>query len=339
MATSQPRLTAEDMAIVQPELPEIACLEEFWAAHVAGGMPLQQMVAKLLLDTLGLGNQQVFAFLFRGQPSFDQFRAWIVETAGLPDPHRVSRFHGWLTERAPSNAARAGLAAIAAMPPVLDAADLAYWDEHGFVIVRGAIASDEVVAVRELIWRLVDGSPEDPASWYKPRSDGIMVPHFQDSALDAARRSPRIHKAFAQLWGTENLWVTVDRVGFNPPETLAHPFSGSDLHWDVSLAQPIPFGTQAVLYLTDTAENQGAFRCVPGFHKRIDGWLAELGDADPRAVDFSTEEQCVAARAGDLIIWRQDLPHAASPNRSDRPRLVQYLNYYSPDMVIRERWR
>ena len=337
MAATQPRLTTEETA--QPQLPEIACLEEFWAAHVAGGMPLQQMVAKLLLDTLGLGNQQVFAFLFRGRPTFEQFRAWIVGTAGLPDPRLVSRYHGWLTERAPSGAARAGLERIAAMPPVLDADDLACWGEHGYVIVRDAIAPDETAAVRELIWRVLGASPTDPSSWYQPRGDGIMVPHFQDPALEAARQSPRIHKAFAQLWGSEDLWVTIDRVGFNPPETPAHPFSGSNLHWDVSLAQPIPFGTQAVLYLTDTEEDQGAFRCVPGFHKRIDAWLEKLGDTDPRAVDFSAEEKRVAARAGDLIVWRQDLPHAASPNRSDRPRLVQYLNYYSPDMIIRECWR
>jgi len=94
-----------------------------------------------------------------------------------------------------------------------------------------------------------------------------------------------------------------------------------------------------VLYLTDTAADQGAFRCVPGFHRRIDAWLDGLGDADPRKVDLSDEQHMVAGKAGDLIIWRQDLPHAASPNRSDRPRLVQYLNYYSPDMPIRSRWR
>ncbi len=37
------------------------------------------------------------------------------------------------------------------------------------------------------------------------------------------------------------------------------------------------------------------------------------------------------AGAGELIIWRKDLPHGASPNRSSRPRLAQYLNMYSPE--------
>ncbi|WP_260580706.1 phytanoyl-CoA dioxygenase family protein [Sphingopyxis sp. PET50] len=196
----------------------------------------------------------------------------------------------------------------------------------------------EIDAVKALLWRVIDGSPGDPESWYGAQTNGIMVPHFQHPALEAARRSPRVHKAFAQLWGSENLWVTIDRMGFNPPERPGHLFSGSDIHWDASLVQPIPFATQAVLYLSDTAEDQGAFRCVPGFHKRIDGWLAGLDGANPREADLSAEVKHVAGKAGDLIIWRQDLPHAASPNRSGQPRLAQYLTYYSPDLVIRP-WR
>ena len=32
--------------------------------------------------------------------------------------------------------------------------------------------------------------------------------------------------------------------------------------------------------------------------------------------------------AGDLIIWRHEIPHGASPNRHDRPRLAHYVNHY-----------
>ena len=57
----------------------------------------------------------------------------------------------------------------------------------------------------------VGGAPDDPASWYRPRDGGIMVGHFQDPTLDVARHSARIHKAFAQLYGTSDLWPTTDR--------------------------------------------------------------------------------------------------------------------------------
>lgn len=337
MAATEPRLA--DGAQAGGALPEIACLEEFWAAQLGRGLPLQQMIAKLLLDTLGLGNQQVYAFFRAETPDYERFRAWILETAGPPDPALLSRYHGWLFDMPPSAEAQAGLSEIAAMEPVLDEAALGHWDEHGFVVLHDAISADEAAAVRALIWQQTGASPDDPGSWYAPRPDGIMIARFQHPALEAARRSPRVRKAFAQLWGSEDLWVTIDRIGFNPPVRPGHPFAGSDLHWDVSLARPIPFGTQAVLYLADTTADQGAFRCVPGFHRGIEAWLDGPGADDPRRIDLSAGQVHVEGAEGDLIIWRQDLPHGASPNTSTRPRLAQYLNMYSPDMVIREQWR
>ena len=84
----------------------------------------------------------------------------------------------------------------------------------------------------------------------------------------------------------------------------------------------MPFETQAILYLTDTAADQGALQVVPGFHHRLaDGWLDSLDGADPRRVDLSGEAVTVPAGAGDLVIWRQEIPHGASANTSDRPRL------------------
>jgi ectoine hydroxylase-related dioxygenase (phytanoyl-CoA dioxygenase family) len=102
------------------------------------------------------------------------------------------------------------------------------------------------------------------------------------------------------------------------------------MHWDVELTAPVPFGTQALIYLTDVAEHQGAFCCVPGFHKKIDRWLA----AQPEGIDLQQQDwtqwpvKPIAAKAGDLIIWHQALPHGSSPNRADFPRMVQYLNMY-----------
>jgi hypothetical protein len=75
--------------------------------------------------------------------------------------------------------------------------------------------------------------------------------------LWATRLSARIHKAVAQLWGTSDLWLTVDRAGFNPPECEGWSFPGPRLHWDLDLVPPLRFSTQGILYLTDTAAEQG----------------------------------------------------------------------------------
>jgi ectoine hydroxylase-related dioxygenase (phytanoyl-CoA dioxygenase family) len=100
------------------------------------------------------------------------------------------------------------------------------------------------------------------------------------------------------------------------------------MHWDTNLDnRPVGFGVQGVLYLTDTAENQGAFQCVPGFPNIIEDWLDALPEGeDPHRQDLHALGSIrVPASAGDLIIWRTSLPHFASLNTSNRPRIVQYI--------------
>jgi ectoine hydroxylase-related dioxygenase (phytanoyl-CoA dioxygenase family) len=128
-------------------------------------------------------------------------------------------------------------------------------------------------------------------------------------------------------------------MSFNPPEAVGIPFQGPRLHWDVSLVLPIPFATQGILYLTDTAADQGALELVPGFHHRLERWLADLGEADPREVDLAPQAVTIPGETGDLVIWRQDLPHGASPNRASRPRLAQYVNFYSASLKSNPVWR
>lgn len=325
------------------DLPFIARLQDLRRSFVEGAPPLPEVAQRLLLDTLGLGNREAFAFLAGQRPSQPEFEAWILAVAGPPDPNLVSRYNAWAGVGEPGAAARAQLEAIDAMPAVLAPDEIAQWERDGYVVLAQAVPRDHADELAALLWDRLRARADDQASWYSAQTDGIMVGLYRHPAIARARRSARIHKAFAQLWGTADLWAVTDQLGFNPPERAGHAFRGSPLHWDVSLARPIPFGTQGVLYLTDTAADQGAFRCVPGFHRRIDAWLDRMmvhgpGGQDPRAADLSGEAVCVPGRAGDLVIWRQDLPHGASPNRAGLPRLVQYLNFYSPALAVQPEW-
>jgi ectoine hydroxylase-related dioxygenase (phytanoyl-CoA dioxygenase family) len=103
----------------------------------------------------------------------------------------------------------------------------------------------------------------------------------------------------------------------------------------------MPFHVQGILYLTDTPPEQGAFTCVPGFHRRIDAWLASLPpDADPRRQDLhALGSQPIGGRAGDLIIWNDALPHGSRPNRGRAPRLVQYIRMYPTRLEFQEVWK
>jgi hypothetical protein len=320
------------------DFPKVAGLDAFRLRRA--GDARGKMAERILLDALGLGREQTLSWLARERPDFAGFQAWILATAGPPDPEALARYHAWLDGAPVPGATARRLAAIDAAADVLDTAALRHWAEQGYVVLPGAIAKAEAEAAAAALWAHLAASPDDPQSWYGKASQGIMVQLFQHPALEPARRSARIHKAFAQLWGSADLWMKTDRTSFNPPERPDAPFPGPHLHWDVSLVTPIPLATQAILYLTDTAADQGAFATVPGFHRRIEAWLAGLpAGADPRREILSMTATPIPAGAGDLVIWHQALPHGATPNRSDRPRLAHYVNMYSPAMARHEVWR
>lgn len=319
-------------------LGEVRGLRAFLDARLARKPPARDRSERVLLDALGLGLEQTLTFIARERPDHDRFLDWVLSTAGPPDPLRIMRLNAWADKAPTPPPVQAWLDGIEAMAPVLDADDLAHWQAEGYVILRGAISAAEAAAVEQLLWNEVGADPRDPETWYGDRTNGIMIQRFQHPAMEAARRSARVHKAFAQLWGTADLWMTTDRLSFNPPLRPAHEYREPGLHWDVSLARPIPFATQGILYLTDTPPEHGALRLVPGFQHRIDAWLDGLGERHPRQVNLDAEARCIGAGAGDLIIWRNDLPHGASPNTGTRPRMAQYVNMYSADLAKNPVW-
>ena len=322
-------------------LDDLPRLEDFWARGT-GRAPARfdgDMADHVLLSVLGLGLEQTMQYLLQVQPDLAQFRAWVVATAGPPDVDALERYRATVEGAPPPPATAARLAEIDAIPPVLGAEELERFASDGYAVLEGALSPDEARQAADAVLAATGADLADPASWYAARNQQIMVQLFQHPALDVARRSARVHKAFAELWGTSDLWMITDRASFNPPARPGEGFAPPRLHWDVSLARPIPFATQGILYLSETTEDQGALELVPGFHRRIDEWLDGLGTADPRQVDLSAEAVRVAAGAGDLIIWRQDLPHGASPNLTDRPRIAQYVNMFRADLRQHPDWR
>ena len=144
-------------------------------------------------------------------------------------------------------------------------------------------------------------------------------------------KAPRIYGAFCQLWKTRKLWVSLDRASMKPPVNPKHaawdypPF----LHWDVDFKEcPIKFGLQGVLCLSDSTADHGGFHCVPGMHRETIEWSRTPVDQRdvnaPPPLDWQ-KVRAIEAKAGDLIIWHRALPHGSGVNRSDRPRLAQYI--------------
>jgi len=168
-----------------------------------------------------------------------------------------------------------------------------------------------------------------------------MMVHFSDHpTLNANRNSPRIKKAYEQLYQSNAIYKTIDKVSFNPPIAKNYSFKGSDLHWDVSLHLPIPYRLQGLIYLSDCAENEGAFHCVPGFHNEIEQWMKNLPEnVNPREYALQTLKPIpIVGEAGDLVIWHQALPHCATANYGTTPRMVQYMTYFPNEYTESEIW-
>ena len=329
--------------------PRIPALEAAWSRMAlarqgqAGHIPMRQWRQdQWVLHALGIGLEPFYSWFGKNAGAgFDAFEGWVAGIVAALPAERLARLEAALQGLPPPASAAAAIKAIDRMEPVLSADDLAFWDEHGYVVVHDAVAPAEADAVAQAIWDFLGARPDDPSTWYPPNDHGIMVQLFHHAALERNRCNPRIHKAFAQLWGTADLWCTTDRVGFNAPETATHQFRGPHLHWDVSLHMPVPMGTQGILYLTDTRAEQGAFTLVPGFHRRLGEWLDGLpgGPGTARQHDLSPlGPQPIAGRAGDLVIWHHALPHGSRPNTTDRPRLVQYLNFAPADAPAHDIW-
>ena len=304
---------------------EIPYLRGYWqrAMGVADASPGEDDLDATLLCGLRLGLRETLLFLNAERPSFDEFAAWIVErNGGAMDEGSLARLKRALDgETVGPEVSVDGVEG-------LSAEELEHWDEHGYVVLQGAVPLENAKAAELAIYEYLEMSPEQPESWYGGRQGHtIWVSMLRHPAFWANRRSPRMVKAFAQLWGREDLWVNVDQGGLNPPERPGWPFPGPHLHWDTTLAAPHHFGLQGILYLADTAEDQGAFSCVPGFQKRLGEWLENL----PEGVDARAEARRtltmkpIAGKAGDMVLWHQSLPHGSSPNRAKRPRVAQYI--------------
>jgi hypothetical protein len=293
---------------------------------------------RIALNALGIANEELREVLPRFD-DFDDLVAWSEARRGGLDRDALDRFDAVIAGAPTPEAVKRRIETIEAAEPVLGPDDLRFWDENGYVIVPQVITPAEAQALADVVWAHVGADPDDPSTWGLT-DHGIMVQLFQHPALAPGRTSPRLLKAFAQLWGTADLWTSLDRVSFNPPVRPGVVFPGPRLHWDISLAPPVAFQVQGMIYLTDTSAEQGAFEVVPGFHKRIDAWLQGMEEGvDPRRVDLSGEARRIAAGAGDLIIWHSALAHGASPNTGDRPRLAQYVTQFPANLHPTDRWR
>jgi hypothetical protein len=279
-----------------------------------------------VLNALGVSLEDSLQHIYVDSKSFEEFENWIIaKNSGNISKEKIEQFNALFSGKHVESKI------LSRDEKVLSKSDLAFFEEHGYVILRNAISIEQARASEKVVWDFLGMNPADPDSWYEKHKErkGIMVQFFHHEILEANRKSEKIHRAYVELFGHDNLLVTTDRVSFNPPETETWKFPGPRLHWDLRFDKPITFGLQGILYLTDTKAEQGALTVVPGFQHKLSSWLNTLPpEADPQVQDLEAlGTKAIAANAGDFIIWHHSLPHGSRPNTSNYPRIVQYINW------------
>ncbi len=198
-------------------------------------------------------------------------------------------------------------------------------DNNGYLRVPGVLKSDLLNGVISAIGERFGLFVDRPESWSRmPHANYGMVPMHHHQALWNLRQDPDLFAFFERLFGTSHLAVSVDRASFHPPHSVIQ-WEGAhhDLHWDFNPGEDHR-EIQGLVYLTDTPEERGAFRCAPQLFANRNDFPSFDPLTEPYPIDLAdVPTVAVPGRAGDLILWKPQLPHCAGPNLSSKPRLAQ----------------
>ena len=214
-----------------------------------------------------------------------------------------------------------------------------FWKENGYVIVKEAISKKQAEKTALFLWEFEEKDPLDKKSWYAPPRAEMkmkelagtgMVEVYNHQLLWENRQNPKIYDAFVDIWGTDRLWVTIDRANLNFPQKKGFEKKGF-IHWDYDPSTN-PQNVQGVIALSDQMDPlMGGFQCIPWLFKNFNSWIKtqEKGHNPfiPNLKGIKDKIVKVGLEKGDLLIFNSLLPHGIRPNLSiDKVRIAQYIS-------------
>ncbi len=126
----------------------------------------------LVMDGLGLGLYPAIDYLYSNCPTYEEFEAWILQqNGGHIEQTTIDRINtalhramtGEVTAEVPTEVSEV-------QKPILSADDLAFWEEHGYVVISNAVSQENCIATEKAIWEFLEMDPEEPNTWYEIRS-------------------------------------------------------------------------------------------------------------------------------------------------------------------------
>lgn len=291
------------------------------------GKPVAVSNFRQLEDTwlacYGLGKLETYQFIYGVCTDLAHFRAWLLQHKGEAQLGAAAAAFTQQVQGKPHTTKR--------QQALLTETQLQSWQEQGYLRIPAVVTAELCNAVITLICNKLGATLNDPASWYQEHPDwhGLMLHLFQEAPIQAIRDLPAIRQIFSELYGSDQLVPNTEKVSFNPPETAAWKFRHSTLHWDIDFANIDLHYIQGLVYLNDVPENRGPLQVVSGFHHQFPEWMKQYPDphAAQEAVCHAFTGTPVPGKQGDLVLWLQTLPHAASANHDTLPRCVQYVSF------------
>jgi ectoine hydroxylase-related dioxygenase (phytanoyl-CoA dioxygenase family) len=214
-----------------------------------------------------------------------------------------------------------------------------FWIEKGYVVIKQAISRQEALDTASFLWEFEEKDPNNSETWYsaaraemkmKELAGTGMVEVYNNQFLWSNRQQQKVYDAFVDVWGTQKLWVTIDRANLNFPIKKGFEYKGF-IHWDYD-PETKPQNVQGVIALSDqTDPNTGGFQCVPWLYQNYDTWKKtqpeDRNRFQPDIKGLEDKIEKVALEAGDLLIFNSLLAHGIRPNLSkDKVRIAQYIS-------------
>lgn len=221
--------------------------------------------------------------------------------------------------------------------------DVAFYREHGYVVVPDLLDGETLSAARQVIAELVEGARgvtthtdlydlEPTHRPEAPRVRRLKTPHLHHEIFRRIMRTPRLVEILKQLLGPSGVRLHGSKLNIKAPQY------GSPVEWHQDWAF-YPHTNDDLLavgvMLDDCALENGPLMVIPGSHKgpvydhHCDGFFC--GAIDPACdIDYAKAVPLVG-RAGSMSFHHVRLVHGSAQNVSDKPRQLLLYEFAAAD--------
>ena len=222
-------------------------------------------------------------------------------------------------------------------------AEIAFYQEHGYLVVRQAFTSAETEeATNGLVDLIMGKHPDFKHVWFEGKAREILPTLSPDQRQDAVRKigdfiefDPRLKalshhaqllKAVSKLMGDRSPALFQDMALIKPPRL------GREKPWHQDHAYfEYPLGTPVVgvwIALDEATTENGCMQILPGRHK--EGPIVHFQRRDWQICDkviLGTKSVAAPLKPGGLLLFNGLLPHGTPHNSSPKRRRALQFHY------------